>query len=68
MGRDLIKQLRERMSDLGITQFRLAEELDLTPVAVNNWFTGVSCPSFTNFLAMLKILKLDVVVIPNESN
>lgn len=58
--RKIGKFIAERRKAQGLTQFQLAEQLDVTDRAVSKWETGSSMPDNELALALCKVLKINI--------
>lgn len=52
-------QLKERLEELGISQYKLAKKLDIAPTTVNQWFARDSI-SEQNLVKVCRVLKIEI--------
>ena len=62
------KFLPDRMEDLGITQYRLAQILDVNRSTVKRWFDGDVNISLHDFLRICGALNLNPYLVPKEGD
>jgi HTH-type transcriptional regulator, cell division transcriptional repressor len=59
MESDFVDRLRAALDDAGITQSRLAQELDVRPATVSDWLTRKSIPGGEAMMRLPAILHVD---------
>lgn len=64
--RELIKQLRARREELGLTQYATAHAFDVRPSSLHLWETGANVPNLRVAIAWADALGLDVALVERK--
>lgn len=61
-----LRYLKERQSELGLTNYRLAKEAGMQEPTIHRIMTGGRVPSVINLYLILAALKLNIHILPKE--